>query len=112
MNAQIVVAAADLALQSLIVETLQQRGHQVLGAASGDTALELIGRTNPALLVLDSSLRGTNGATVAQTLAADAKTAGLPTVILIDKAEAANQRAWLGAAYTTAWSGRLHRETW
>jgi len=95
MNAHIVVAESEPALQTLIASTLRRRGHKVLNAASGDAALELIARMEPDLVVLDGALRASDGATVAQRLGSTPDTAELPVVQLIHKADSADQRAWL-----------------
>src|SRR5437899_2901065 len=74
-------------LVDLITYNLQRNGYHVLSATSGDAALEIASREMPNLILLDLMLPGMNGTEVARQLKADARTAGIPIVMLTAKSE-------------------------
>src|ERR671918_613267 len=57
---------------------LEQRGHEVLEAPNGDSALELARSGSLDLIVLDLMLPGIDGYQVLQALRADEETSGVP----------------------------------
>lgn len=61
---------------------MQQAGFEVSTAADGETALELVGKTPPNLLLLDISLPGISGFEVLETLRAQEAFRKLPIVML------------------------------
>lgn len=61
---------------------MQQAGFEVSTAADGETALELVGKTPPDLLLLDISLPGISGFEVLETLRAQEAFRKLPIVML------------------------------
>jgi two-component system alkaline phosphatase synthesis response regulator PhoP len=66
---------------------LVRNGYAVLTAHSGTDALEVAGREIPDLIVLDLMLPGLDGTEVTRRLKADARTAGIPIIMLTAKAE-------------------------
>jgi two-component system, OmpR family, alkaline phosphatase synthesis response regulator PhoP len=64
---------------------LEQRGHEVLEALNGDTALELAGSRSPDLVVLDLMLPGIDGYQVLEALQAGDVTSGIPVLVLTAK---------------------------
>ena len=64
---------------------LEQRGHEVLEAPNGDSALELARSGSPDLVVLDLMLPGIDGYQVLQALRADEETSGVPVLVLTAK---------------------------
>jgi len=79
---------------------LEQRGHEVLEALGGDTALELAREEEADLIVLDLMLPGMDGYQVLQALRADEGTASIPVLVLTAKSlQADRERSrQLGAA--------------
>ena len=79
---------------------LEQRGHEVLEALDGDTALELAREEEADLIVLDLMLPGMDGYQVLQALRADEGTASIPVLVLTAKSlQADRERSrQLGAA--------------
>jgi two-component system alkaline phosphatase synthesis response regulator PhoP len=64
---------------------LEQRGHEFLEAAEGNTALELARERQPDVIVLDLMLPGISGYDVLETLQGDDETARIPVLVLTAK---------------------------
>ena len=79
---------------------LEQHGHEVLEAPTGQAALESVREALPDLIVLDLMLPGIDGYDVLQTLRADEATAGVKVLVLTAKSlQADRERSrHLGAA--------------
>jgi DNA-binding response OmpR family regulator len=59
--ARLLLADSDPSLRTVLHLALQAHGYQVALADSADTALEMAGREQPDLIVLDRSLPGVAG---------------------------------------------------
>lgn len=70
---------------------LQQRGHELLEAAEGRTAIELAREQHPDVIVLDLMLPGISGYDVLEALQRDEKTADIPVLVLTAKSLAADR---------------------
>jgi CheY-like chemotaxis protein len=64
---------------------LQQRGHELLEALNGTTALELARERHPEVIVLDLMLPGMNGYEVLESLKQDERTSDIPVLVLTAK---------------------------
>ena len=64
---------------------LQQRGHELLEAADGSTALELARERHPDVIVLDLMLPGMAGYDVLEALQRDEVTTDIPVLVLTAK---------------------------
>jgi two-component system, OmpR family, phosphate regulon response regulator PhoB len=64
---------------------LQQRGHELLEASNGTTALELAREGHPEVIVLDLMLPGMNGYEVLENLKQDEGTSDIPVLVLTAK---------------------------
>ena len=64
---------------------LQQRGHELLEAADGSTALEIARDLHPDVIVLDLMLPGISGYDVLEELQRDAETTNIPVLVLTAK---------------------------
>jgi CheY-like chemotaxis protein len=64
---------------------LQQRGHELLEAADGSTALEMARDRHPDVIVLDLMLPGISGYDVLEALQRDAETTDIPVLVLTAK---------------------------
>jgi two-component system, OmpR family, phosphate regulon response regulator PhoB len=64
---------------------LQQRGHELLEAADGSTALEIARDRHPDVIVLDLMLPGISGYDVLEELQRDAVTTDIPVLVLTAK---------------------------
>lgn len=64
---------------------LQQRGHELLEATDGSTALQLALERHPDVVVLDLMMPGMNGYEVLETLQNDERTSDIPVLVLTAK---------------------------
>jgi len=64
---------------------LQQRGHELLEAADGSTALEIARDLHPDVIVLDLMLPGISGYDVLEALQRDSETTNIPVLVLTAK---------------------------
>ena len=64
---------------------LQQRGHELLEASDGSSALELARDRRPDVIVLDLMLPGMTGYEVLETLQQDERTSDIPVLVLTAK---------------------------
>jgi len=79
----VVVVEDDLNIADLLEMYLRQDGFRVVRAADGGTALEVIGREEPRLVLLDISLPGElDGLAVCRALRSARKTASLPVIVV------------------------------
>jgi DNA-binding response OmpR family regulator len=83
----ILVVDDEKDLVDLIAYNLQRNGYQALVAGTGTDALDIAGRELPDLIILDLMLPGIDGTEVARRLRADARTAGIPIIMLTAKGE-------------------------
>ncbi len=70
---------------------LQQRGHELLEAADGSTALQLALERHPDVVVLDLMMPGMNGYEVLETLQQDERTSDIPVLVLTAKSLSADR---------------------
>ncbi len=82
----ILVVDDEPGLREIVRVNLEAEGYQVLEAATGQEALELVKRAQPDLLILDLMLPGMDGWEVLRRLEADPETAGVPVIILTARA--------------------------
>ena len=94
----ILLADDDADVRTVFGMSLEQY-YRVLKAATGTSALELIGRERPDLVVLDWTMPGSSGIEVLTALRQDPLTASTPVIMLSGKEEEADlaQAASLGA---------------
>jgi CheY-like chemotaxis protein len=64
---------------------LQQRGHELLEATDGSTALQLALERHPDVVVLDLMMPGMNGYEVLESLQQDERTSDIPVLVLTAK---------------------------
>ena len=64
---------------------LQQRGHELLEAADGSSALEIARDLSPDLIVLDLMLPGLSGFDVLEALQLESETPNIPVLVLTEK---------------------------
>jgi two-component system alkaline phosphatase synthesis response regulator PhoP len=83
----ILVVDDEKDLVDLIAYNLRRNGYDVLTANGGDAAVDIATRERPSLVLLDLMLPGLSGTEVARRLKADARTAGIPLIMLTAKSE-------------------------
>src|SRR3712207_3559202 len=99
--ARIVVADDEADIRRLIAFTLRRRQHTILEASAGDTALELIRRELPDLVVLEVMMPGLSGHEVARALREEPATANVPIVMLSAKGQGYEVESGLRSGATT-----------
>ena len=78
----ILIADDDEDLRLLVQVTLEDPTYQIFTAEDGTTALEVLQRDSPDLLIVDWAMPGLNGCEVVARLRSDPKTASIPVVML------------------------------
>jgi DNA-binding response OmpR family regulator len=84
---KILVVDDEVVLLEAIVYNLEQSGYQVLTAADGISALEIVHQEIPDLVVLDIMLPRMDGLEVCRQLRKDDRTATLPIIMLTAKGD-------------------------
>ncbi|MDP2811202.1 MAG: phosphate regulon transcriptional regulator PhoB [Rhodocyclaceae bacterium] len=82
MPANILVVEDEPAIQALIAANLKRAGHAVTPALDAETALARINEALPDLILLDWMLPGMSGLELARRLRAEARTRGVPIIML------------------------------
>lgn len=84
---RILVVDDDKKIVRLVQSYLEQSGYQVLVAYDGETALHVIRRERPDLVVLDLMLPGRDGMEITRIVRSDQSIAGLPVIMLTARVE-------------------------
>lgn len=87
MPPRILVVDDDLSIVKVVRGYLEQSGYQVLSAADGETALHMLRRERPDLLVLDLMLPKRDGREITRLVRADQTLAALPIIMLTARVE-------------------------
>jgi len=82
MTANILVVEDEPAIQELLAFNVTQCGYRALQAYDADSALALINRALPDLILLDWMLPGISGIELAKRLRADQRTHNIPIIML------------------------------
>jgi CheY-like chemotaxis protein len=90
--ALIIVMEDDAGTRTLVASVLKKDGHQVLTANDGTQGMQLVGPNHPDLIISDVQMPGMNGFQMLAALRADAKTAGIPVILLTSLQERAHMR--------------------
>ena len=85
MPLNILIVEDEPAIQELIAVNLEGAGHHALRAADAEQALALIRETLPDLVLLDWMLPGQSGLAIARNLRGNARTRGVPIIMLTAK---------------------------
>ena len=93
----VLVVEDDAPIRELVATALQSVGFEVLEAADGIAALELVERRRPAAIVLDLALPRMDGATFADELRRRQMRPGIPIVVLSAAPHARRQATAIGA---------------
>lgn len=88
----VLVADDDGDILRLVSQRLRHRGYQVVTAASGDEALEILFSEPPDAAVLDGIMPGIEGHEICARMRANGRTAEIPVVLLTAKAADADER--------------------
>jgi two-component system phosphate regulon response regulator PhoB len=85
--ARIAVIEDEPDLQDVLRFNLQQAGHEVLQSLRGAEGLRLVRESHPDLVLLDLMLPDLSGTEVCKALKNDARTRGIPVIMLTAKGE-------------------------
>lgn len=86
----VLVVEDEKDIQELIQFNLERDGYRVLAAASVEQARRLMGRSTPALVVLDLMLPDENGIDFCRQIRADERTRNLPVIMVTARDEDAD----------------------
>jgi sigma-B regulation protein RsbU (phosphoserine phosphatase) len=75
---------------NLLREALEPEGYEILGAPSGEIALQIADRIVPDLILLDIVMKGIDGFETCRRLKADPKTADVPVIFITARNETNN----------------------
>lgn len=81
----------DDAVQATLICMMLSQDYEVIQAASGGEALELIRRENPDLVLLDVMMPDIDGLDVCEQLKSNPETSGIPVVFLTGLEDASDQ---------------------
>ena len=84
---QILVVEDESAVRELLAATLSGAGYEVLEAATGSEAQQLVGDENPSLILLDWMLPGMSGLEFAKWLKRDDRLCEIPLIMLTARDE-------------------------
>ena len=87
MAQRILVVDDDKSIVKVVRGYLEQAGYQVLTAADGETALHMLRRERPDLVILDLMLPDRNGWDVTRVVRADTALAATPIIMLTARVE-------------------------
>ncbi len=87
MTTQILVVEDEQGVQELISVNLKSAGYAVWNALSAEAAHERMSQSLPDLILLDWMLPGMSGVEYMRQLRADARTAGIPVIMLSARSE-------------------------
>jgi two-component system phosphate regulon response regulator PhoB len=87
MAATILVVEDEPAIQTLIAVNLKRAGHEVVAALDAESAQRHINEALPDLVLLDWMLPGMSGLELARRLRGDARTRGVPIIMLTARGE-------------------------
>lgn len=82
MTANILVVEDEPAIQELLAFNVTQCGYRAIQASDADSAMALINRALPDLILLDWMLPGISGVELARRLRADQRTHNIPIIML------------------------------
>lgn len=88
MRRKILVVDDEEDIRRFLGTVLKEKGYEVLLAAEGEEALELAGREQPHLVLLDIMMPAMDGWEVLRRLKADAVTAEIPVALVSARTEA------------------------
>lgn len=93
----ILVVEDNTSTRTLIHDTLELEGYQVLSLADGQAVFDALERMTPSLVILDVMMPRVDGFTVLSRLRSDEKTRYIPVLMLtaLDDAEA-TWKGWTG----------------
>lgn len=87
MKETILIVEDEKDIVKMLEYNLGKEGFKALSARDGETALELVGREHPDLILLDLMLPGIDGLEVCKALKEEKRTASIPIIMLTAKSQ-------------------------
>ncbi|HEY0493818.1 MAG TPA: response regulator [Candidatus Dormibacteraeota bacterium] len=97
MSKLILVAEDDAMMQKMALKILRSRGYVCELAPNGREAVQMAGRLNPGLILMDLSLPEMNGWEATRALKADPALAGIPVVAITAHAMVGDRESAIAA---------------
>jgi len=97
MSVKILIADHSETVRSIAENLFRKKGFEVVSAADGSEALELVRTAGVDLAILGSELGEIDGYTVSEQIKADPASAGIKTVLLLSTSEIVNQQKLLSS---------------
>jgi CheY-like chemotaxis protein len=98
-SGRVLIAEDNEMSMKLFRDVLRMNGYETLEATTGEQAVELATRHDPALVLMDVQLDGMDGLTALCLLREDARTASTPTVAVTAQAMAGDRERFLDAGF-------------
>lgn len=87
MKETILIVEDEKDIVKMLEYNLGKEGFKTLSARAGETALELVGKEHPDLIILDLMLPGIDGLEVCKALKEEKRTASIPIIMLTAKSQ-------------------------
>ncbi len=98
-KAKILIVEDNPVNLELFMDVLEMEGYSCLSAAKGEEAIEIAGKENPDLVLLDIQLPGMDGMTVERTLRSSDNTKHLKIIALTAHAMKGDKEMFLGEGF-------------
>lgn len=98
-SGRVLIAEDNEKSMKLFRDVLQVNGYETLEATTGEQAVELATRHDPALVLMDIRLEGMDGLTAIRQLREDERTATTPIVALTAQAMGGDRERFLDAGF-------------
>ncbi len=98
-SGRVLIAEDNEKSMKLFRDVLQVSGYETLEATTGEQAVELATRHDPALVLMDIQLPGMDGLTALRRLREDERTAAIPVVALTAQAMTGDRERFLEAGF-------------
>lgn len=95
MKEKILIVEDEKDIVKMLEYNLKKEGFKVIAAVDGEDALELAGRQQPDLILLDLMLPGMDGLEVCKVLKKESKTSSIPIIMLTAKSQESDKVAGL-----------------
>jgi two-component system, cell cycle response regulator DivK len=96
---RVLIAEDNEKSMKLVRDVLRVNGYETLEATTGEQAVELASRHDPALVLMDIQLDGMDGLTALRLLREDERTASTPIVAVTAQAMAGDRKRFLDAGF-------------
>ena len=84
-NKKVLLAEHEKSIADIVKYLLNAWDYEVFAAIDGQSALEIVRREHPDIIIVDSNLPGIDGLSLSKLLKEDFLTAHIPVIMLIDK---------------------------